>query len=140
MISTFKYPIPTEIAAHALVNKKQYQQDYQLSLEDSDAFWREKGQIVDWIKPYTKVKNTSFDPGHINIQWFEDGTLNLSANRLDRHLQLRGDQTAIIWEGDDPSQSYHITYRQLHHDVCLFANALKKLGIKKGMLLLFICR
>lgn len=132
MISTFKYPIPTEIAARTLINKKQYLQDYQLSLEDPDAFWREKGQIVDWIKPYTKVKNTSFDPGHINIQWFEDGTLNLSTNCLDRHLQLRGDQTAIIWEGDDPSQFYHITYRQLHHDVCLFANALKKLGIKKG--------
>ena len=132
MISTFKYPIPTEIAKHTQINKKQYQHDYQLSLEDPDTFWREKGQIVDWIKPYTKVKNTSFDPGHISIQWFEDGTLNLSTNCLDRHLQSRGDQTAIIWEGDDPSQSYHITYRQLYHDVCLFANALKKLGIKKG--------
>ncbi|MFV9997529.1 MAG: acetate--CoA ligase [Arsenophonus endosymbiont of Dermacentor nuttalli] len=132
MISTFKYPIPTEIAKHTQINKKQYQHDYQLSLEDPDTFWREKGQIVDWIKPYTKVKNTSFDPGHISIQWFEDGTLNLSTNCLDRHLQSRGDQTAIIWEGDDPSQSYHITYRQLYHDVCLFANALKKLDIKKG--------
>ncbi|MGV7962260.1 acetate--CoA ligase [Photorhabdus tasmaniensis] len=132
MTQIMKHPIPAVIAEHALMNKQQYQQDYQLSLQDPERFWGEKGNIVDWIKPYTKVKNTSFDPGHVNIRWFEDGTLNLSANCLDRHLKERGDQTAIIWEGDDPAESKTVTYRELHHDVCQFANALKNLGIKKG--------
>ncbi len=132
MTKIMKHPIPASIAEHALMNKQQYQQDYQLSLQDPERFWGEKGKIIDWIKPYTKVKNTSFDPGHINIRWFEDGTLNLSANCLDRHLKERGDQTAIIWEGDDPTESKAITYRELHHDVCQFANVLKNLGIKKG--------
>ncbi|MBB1241672.1 acetyl-coenzyme A synthetase, partial [Klebsiella pneumoniae] len=99
---------------------------------DPEAFWGEHGKILDWIKPYTKVKNTSFDPGHVSIRWFEDGTLNLAANCLDRHLAERGDQTAIIWEGDDPTQSKKVTYKQLHHDVCQFANVLKQLGVKKG--------
>ncbi|MBS9439486.1 acetate--CoA ligase [Photorhabdus noenieputensis] len=132
MTKIMKHPIPAYIAEHALMNKQQYQQDYQLSLQDPERFWGEKGKIIDWIKPYTKVKNTSFDPGHINIRWFEDGTLNLSANCLDRHLKERGDQTAIIWEGDDPTESKTITYRELHHDVCQFANILKNLDIKKG--------
>ncbi|ETS31748.1 acetate--CoA ligase [Photorhabdus temperata] len=132
MTQIMKHSIPAVIAEHALMNKQQYQQDYQLSLQDPERFWGEKGKIVDWIKPYTKVKNTSFDPGHVNIRWFEDGTLNLSANCLDRHLKERGDQTAIIWEGDDPTESKTVTYRELHHDVCQFANALKNMGIKKG--------
>ncbi|TDB44221.1 acetate--CoA ligase [Photorhabdus luminescens] len=132
MTKIMKHPIPATIAEHALMNKQQYQQNYQLSLQDPERFWGEKGKIVDWIQPYTKVKNTSFDPGHISIRWFEDGTLNLSANCLDRHLKERGDQTAIIWEGDDPTESKAITYRELHHDVCQFANVLKNLGIKKG--------
>ncbi|WP_054306247.1 acetate--CoA ligase, partial [Serratia rubidaea] len=110
----------------------QYQQYYQQSVQDPAAFWGEHGKIVDWIKPYTQVKNTSFAPGNISIRWFEDGTLNLAANCLDRHLATRGDQTAIIWEGDDPDQSKHVTYKQLHHDVCQFANVLKGLGVKKG--------
>ncbi|WP_434526335.1 acetate--CoA ligase [Photorhabdus asymbiotica] len=132
MTQIMKYPIPAIIAEHTLMNKQQYQQNYQLSLQDPEKFWGDKGKIVDWIKPYTKVKNTSFDPGHINIRWFEDGTLNLSANCLDRHLKERSDQTAIIWEGDDPTESKTVTYRELHHDVCQFANVLKNLGIKKG--------
>ncbi|NRN30299.1 acetate--CoA ligase [Photorhabdus heterorhabditis] len=132
MTQIMKYPIPATIAEHTLMNKQQYQQNYQLSLQDPERFWGENGKIVDWIKPYTKVKNTSFDPGHINIRWFEDGTLNLSANCLDRHLKERGDQTAIIWEGDDPTESKTVTYRELHHDVCQFSNALKNIGIKKG--------
>ncbi|MHA7844926.1 acetate--CoA ligase [Serratia sp. D1N4] len=127
-----KHAIPSAIAERALINPEQYQQYYQQSVQDPEAFWGEHGKIVDWIKPYTKVKNTSFDPGHISIRWFEDGTLNLSANCLDRHLAYRGDQTAIIWEGDDPTQSKKVTYKQLHHDVCQFANVLKKLGVKKG--------
>ncbi|VTP66923.1 Acetyl-coenzyme A synthetase [Serratia rubidaea] len=120
------------ISERAPISPAQYQQYYQQSVQDPAAFWGEHGKIVDWIKPYTQVKNTSFAPGNISIRWFEDGTLNLAANCLDRHLATRGDQTAIIWEGDDPDQSKHVTYKQLHHDVCQFANVLKGLGVKKG--------
>lgn len=127
-----QHHIPASIAEHALINKEQYQKDYELSIKNSEAFWADKGKIVDWIKPYTVVKNTSFDPGHVRIRWFEDGQLNISQNCLDRHLKTRGDQTAIIWEGDSPNESKKITYRQLHQDVCQFANVLKNLGIKKG--------
>lgn len=132
MSQVHKHAIPSAIAEHALINPEQYQQYYQQSVQDPEAFWGEQGKILDWIKPYSRVKNTSFDPGHISIRWFEDGTLNLAANCLDRHLAERGDQTAIIWEGDDPTQSKQVTYKQLHHDVCQFANVLKKLGVKKG--------
>ncbi|MGL4485727.1 MAG: acetate--CoA ligase [Yersinia sp. (in: enterobacteria)] len=132
MSKIYKYPIPAAIAEHALINPEQYQQYYQESVQNSDKFWGEQGKILDWIKPYKMVKNTSFAPGHISIRWFEDGTLNLAANCLDRHLAERGDQTAIIWEGDNPNESKTVTYKQLHHDVCQFANVLKKLGIKKG--------
>lgn len=132
MTQITKHPVPAEIAENALINEQQYNTEYQLSIQNPDQFWGEKGKIVDWIKPYTRVKNTSFDPGHISIRWFEDGTLNLSANCLDRHLAEKGDQTAIIWEGDDPSQSKNVTYRELHHDVSQFANVLKQQGIRKG--------
>lgn len=132
MTKIMKYPVPEEIEKNALINHQQYLAEYQRSVQDPEGFWREKGQVVDWIKPYTRVKNTSFDPGHVSIKWFEDGTLNLSANCLDRHLAERGDKTAIIWEGDNPDESRHITYRELHHDVCQFANVLKQNGISKG--------
>lgn len=132
MSQLHKHAIPSAIAERTLINPVQYQQYYQQSVQDPEAFWGKHGKIVDWIKPFTKVKNTSFDPGHISIRWFEDGTLNLAANCLDRHLATRGDQTALIWEGDDPTQSKNVTYKQLHHDVCQFANVLKKLGVKKG--------
>ncbi len=95
-------------------------------------FGARSGQRIDWIKPYTKVKNTSFGPGDVSIKWYEDGTLNVSANCIDRHLATRGDQVAIIWEGDDPSKDEQITYRQLHERVCRFANVLKAHGVKKG--------
>ncbi|EJD6393412.1 acetate--CoA ligase [Proteus mirabilis] len=127
-----QHHIPANIAEHALINKEQYQKDYALSIENPEAFWADKGKIVDWITPYTIVKNTSFDPGHVRIRWFEDGQLNISQNCLDRHLEKRADQVAIIWESDSPNESKSITYRQLHQDVCQFANVLKKLGIKKG--------
>ncbi|EOI2318338.1 MULTISPECIES: acetate--CoA ligase [Proteus] len=127
-----QHHIPANIAEHALINKEQYQKDYALSIENPEAFWADKGKIVDWITPYTIVKNTSFDPGHVRIRWFEDGQLNISQNCLDRHLEKRADQVAIIWEGDSPNESKSITYRQIHQDVCQFANVLKKLGIKKG--------
>ncbi|WP_413495628.1 acetate--CoA ligase [Morganella psychrotolerans] len=132
MTKIMKYPVPEEIEKNALINHQQYLEEYQRSVQDPDGFWREKGQVVDWIKPYTRVKNTSFDPGHVSIKWFEDGTLNLSVNCLDRHLAERGDKTAIIWEGDNPDESRYITYRELHHDVCQFANVLKQNGISKG--------
>lgn len=132
MSQIHKHPIPANIAERCLMNPQQYQENYQQSVTNPDAFWGEQGKILDWIKPYSQVKNTSFAPGNVSIKWYEDGTLNLAANCLDRHLHERGDQTAIIWEGDDASQSKNITYRQLHRDVCRFANVLLSLGIKKG--------
>ena len=132
MSQSHTYPVPAHIAESTLVNAQQYQSMYQQSVQDPDAFWGEQGKILDWIKPYRTVKNTSFAPGNVSIRWYEDGTLNLAANCLDRHLQTRGDHPAIIWEGDDPNESKTLTYRQLHHDVCQFANVLLGLGIKKG--------
>ncbi len=111
-----------------------YAAQYAQSVSDPEGFWSEQAQRISWIKPFTKVKNTSFEPGNIDIRWFEDGTLNVSANCIDRHLETRGDQTAIIWEPDDPSkdETLHITYRELHASVCKMANVLKGLGVKKG--------
>ena len=127
-----KHPIPAAIAENALITAEQYKKMYQESVQDPDAFWREQGKIVDWIKPYQRVKNTSFDPGHVRIRWFEDGTLNVAANCLDRHLDTLGDQTAIIWESDDAGESKKVTYRELYLAVCRFANVLKSKGIRKG--------
>ncbi|BCQ36873.1 MULTISPECIES: acetate--CoA ligase [Erwinia] len=132
MSQSHTYPVPANIAENTQINAQQYASMYQQSVQDPDAFWGEQGKILDWIKPYTLVKNTSFAPGNVSIRWFEDGTLNLAANCLDRHLQTRGDHPAIIWEGDDSSESKTITYRELHQDVCRFANTLKALGINKG--------
>ncbi|PIJ50375.1 acetate--CoA ligase [Erwinia sp. OLTSP20] len=126
------YPVPPAIAADTLINAQQYQSWYQQSVQDPETFWGEQGKILDWIKPYTRVKNTSFAPGNINIRWYEDGTLNLAANCLDRHLAKRGDHPALIWEGDDARESRTLTYRQLHQQVCRFANVLSAQGIKKG--------
>ncbi|OLQ69854.1 acetate--CoA ligase [Photobacterium proteolyticum] len=126
------YPVHKDIAANAHVTDEQYREMYQQSVINPAGFWREHGQIVDWIKPFTQVKNTSFDTGHVSVKWFEDGTLNVSANCLDRHLATRGDQTAIIWEGDDPSDDATLTYNELYEEVCKFANALKSQGVRKG--------
>ncbi|ENM5854808.1 acetate--CoA ligase [Vibrio mimicus] len=126
------YPVKQNIKAHTHADNDTYQAMYQQSITDPEGFWGEQGKIVDWIKPFTKVKNTSFDPGHIDIRWFEDGTLNISANCIDRHLATRGDQVAIIWEGDDPTQDKTLTYKQLHQEVCRFSNALKEQGVRKG--------
>jgi acetyl-CoA synthetase len=125
------YPVPAEWAEHALVDKAKYQAMYARSVTDPDGFWGEHGKRLDWIKPYTKVKNTSFHPP-VSIKWYEDGSLNVSANCIDRHLATRGDQVAIIWEGDDPNVSRKVTYRQLHAEVCRFANVLKAMGARKG--------
>jgi len=126
------YPVTPEVAQHALINQDQYQAMYKQSIEDPDQFWAEHGKRVDWIKPFTKVKNTTYDYNSLSIKWFEDGELNASANCLDRHLESRGDQTAIIFEGDDPSDSRNVSYRELHEQVCKFANVLKSQGVKKG--------
>ncbi|RYH11511.1 acetate--CoA ligase [Tropicimonas sp. IMCC6043] len=125
--------IPAEFAKNAHIDEKKYEEMYAASITDPEAFWGEHGKRLDWIKPYTKVKNTSFEPGNIDIKWFEDGTLNVAANCIDRHLAKRGNQTAIIFEPDDihePAQ--YITYRQLHNQVCKLANVLEDLGIRKG--------
>ena len=127
------YPVSPEWASRAWIDDKAYRSLYERSIKDPVEFWGEMGRRIDWIKPYTQVKNTSFGPSpDVSIKWFEDGTLNVSANCLDRHLKTRGDQIAIIWEGDDPTQDEKITYKQLHARVCKFANVLKALGVEKG--------
>ncbi len=126
------YPVAPEWSARAHADAKTYEAMYRRSVDDPESFWGEHGRRLDWIKPYTKVKNTTFGPGDVSIKWFEDGTLNVAANCIDRHLATRAYQVAIIWEGDDPTQSETITYRQLHERVCKFANVLKANGVKKG--------
>ncbi|MFK7791751.1 MAG: acetate--CoA ligase, partial [Devosiaceae bacterium] len=126
------YPVPDAIASSALIDNAKYLEMYEQSVNDPDAFWGEHGKRLDWIKPYTKVKNTSFDPHNVDIRWFEDGTLNVAANCVDRHIATRGDQVAIIWEGDDPGEHLEITYRELGVHVNKMAGVLKAAGVKKG--------
>ncbi len=126
------HPVPAEFAKTALIDKKKYQEMYKRSIADPDGFWADEGKRVDWIKPFTKVKDVSFDLPNVSIKWYHDGTLNASANCIDRHLATRGDQVAIIWEGDDPKDDDKITYKQLHEHVCRLANAMKARGVKKG--------
>lgn len=126
------HPVPAEWASRAYVDAAGYADKYRRSIEEPEAFWREETARLDWIKPWTKLSECSFDEADFGIEWFSDGTLNVSANCLDRHLAERGDTVAIIWEGDDPSQQRKITYRELHEDVCRFANVLKRLGTKRG--------
>ena len=126
------YAVPPEWSARAYADDAKYKAMYKHSIDDPAGFWGEHGKRLDWIKPYTKVKNTTYGPPDVSIKWYEDGTLNVSANCIDRHLAKRGDQVAIIWEGDDPTQDEKITYRQLHERVCKFANVLKANGVKKG--------
>ena len=126
------YNVPAEWQSRAWIDDQKYQAMYKRSVEDPAGFWGEHGKRLDWIKPYTKVKNTSFEPANLSIKWYEDGTLNVAANCIDRHLAHRADKVAIIWEGDDPTQSETITYRQLHERVSKFANVLKAHDVKKG--------
>ncbi len=124
---------PEAIVANTHVTASDYAARYAASVADPEAFWGAEGKRLDWITPYTRVKNTSFAYDAVSIKWFEDGTLNVSANCIDRHLETRGDQTAIIWEPDSPDQAAgHITYRDLHREVSIFANVLKDLGIGRG--------
>jgi len=125
------FPVKPEIAAKAHITAARYQDMFERAARDPDGFWAEQSRRIAWMKAPTKIKNTSF-AGNVSIKWFEDGTLNASASCLDRHLATRGDQTAIIWESDDPSVSKHVTYRELHEQVCRLANAMKGLGVKKG--------
>jgi acetyl-CoA synthetase len=121
------------MAANAHVDAAKYDEMYAASVNNPDAFWAEHGKRLDWIKPFTKVKNVSFEPGNIDIKWFEDGTLNIAANCVDRHLATRGSQTAIIFEPDDPNEpAQHITYTELHGHVGKMANVLKNMGVSKG--------
>lgn len=126
------FPPADEFVNSAHISKAKYDEMYASSVADPDKFWGEVGKRLDWIEPFTIVKNTSFAYDNVSIKWFEDGVLNVCANCVDRHLETRGDQTAIIWEGDDPTVSEHITYNQLHEHVSRLANGYKSLGVGKG--------
>jgi len=130
-VSDQTYPIRPEIAAHAHVTGAQHRAMTEAAIADPEAFWAEQAQRVSWMRIPTRAKSTSFE-GDVSIRWYEDGTLNASATCLDRHLAERGDQVAIIWEGDDPNQQRKVTYRELHEEVCRLANALRTLGVKRG--------
>ncbi|KPH80048.1 acetate--CoA ligase [Bosea vaviloviae] len=126
------YDVPAAWAKKAWANDAKYKKMYAASIKDPDKFWGEQGKRIDWFKPYSKVRNASYKPGKVAIKWFEDGTTNVAYNCVDRHLATRAKQTAIIWEGDDPSESKKISYGQLYTEVCKFANVLKAKGVKKG--------
>ena len=125
-------PVPGDWKKRGYVGAPDYAARYAQSLKDPDGFWRKEAGRLDWIRPFTKVSDVSWDPANLHVRWFEDGLLNVSANCIDRHLARRGNQAAIIWEGDDPKDSKRISYRQLHDEVCRFANVLKARGVKKG--------
>ena len=126
------YPVAADFAVTARIDADTYRRLYAESVGDPEAFWRRVGKRLDWIKPYSRIKDVSFDANDLHIRWFHDGELNVSANCLDRHLGKHGDKTAIIWEGDDPNDSRRISYRELHADVCRCANLLTNLGVRKG--------
>src|SRR6185312_9722135 len=131
MSDEYVHPVQPEWKKNALIDKATYDKWYAASVKDPDGFWGEHGKRIDWFRPYTKVRNASFE-GNVSIKWFEDGLTNVSYNCIDRHLEKRGDQIAIIWEGDDPSDEKKVTYKELHEQVCRFANVLKKHGVRKG--------
>ncbi|HIF59405.1 MAG TPA: acetate--CoA ligase [Rhodospirillales bacterium] len=125
------FPVPDQVAAKAFVDNDKYIEMYKASVDDPENFWKEQGKRIDWIKPYSKIKDVDFTK-NVKIRWYYDGTLNASYNCLDRHLKTRSNQTAIIWEGDDPSVSKTLTYAELYKEVCQLSNAMKDQGIKKG--------
>ena len=126
------YPVPAEFAAKANLTPEKYREMYARSIDDPDGFWAEHGKRIQWMKPFTEVKDVSWDKDDLHVKWFADGTLNVTESCLDRHLETRGDKPAIIWEGDEAEDSHTLTYRQLHRAVCRFANILKEMGVKKG--------
>ena len=127
-----KHPVTDEVRQRAWVDAERYAAMYRESIDNNEAFWAEQAKRIDWMKPFSRVKDVSFAKDDLHIRWFEDGTLNVCHNCVDRHLPDKADQTAIIWEGDDPSRDLEISYAELHGRVCRFANALKSLGAKKG--------
>jgi acetyl-CoA synthetase len=131
-MDTQTYPVPDAWAKRAFANHDEYERLYRASVENPDAFWGDAGKRLDWFTPYTQVSDCNFDTDNLHVRWYADGTLNVSYNCIDRHLKKRGDQTAILWEGDDPEVSKAITYKELHAEVCRFANVLKSRGVKKG--------
>jgi acetyl-CoA synthetase len=126
------FPVPESFATGAHADNDTYLEMYKRSVADPEAFWADQGKRIDWFTPYTKIKDVSYEADDLHIKWYYDGTLNASYNCLDRHLETRGNQTAIIWEGDDPAEDAKFTYRELHELVCKFANGLKSIGAKKG--------
>ncbi|MEL8056493.1 MAG: acetate--CoA ligase [Pseudomonadota bacterium] len=126
------YEVPSAFALRANLSPEKYKSMYAASIADPEAFWGEHGQRLDWMTPYTKVKDVSWDKENLSVEWYSDGVLNVSANCIDRHLETRGDKVALIWEGDDPSVDAKVTYRELHGHVCRFANVLKEMGVQKG--------
>jgi acetyl-CoA synthetase len=130
--ATHLYPVPAAFAAKARIDARRYAADYARSVSDPEGFWGDVGRRLDWIRPYTRVKDVSYRLEDFHIRWYQDGTLNVAQNCLDRHLTERGDRVAIIWEGDRPGESRKITYRELHADVCRFGNVLRELGVRKG--------
>jgi len=127
------YDVPTDFARHAHIDDAKYRVLYQRSVNDPDGFWAEQAQqFVSWFKPWTQVSDCSYDAKNLHIKWFIGAKLNVAYNCLDRHLEKRGDQIAILWEGDDPAQDRKITYKELHAEVCKLANVLKSRGVSKG--------
>jgi len=126
------FKVPKRWSKRAYVDKKQYEKKYKLSIKDNDGFWRKEGKRIDWIKPYSKIKDVKYSKTDVKIKWFYDGTLNASSNCIDRHLGDKKNKTAIIWVGDNPEDSKQISYKELHRNVCKAANALKDIGVKKG--------
>ena len=126
------FPPSDKFKANAIIDKQKYDEMYSESINNPDAFWSKHGLRIDWFKPFTKIKDVSYEHPSVSIKWFEDGELNVSANCIDRHLEKRGNQTAIVWEGDNPAESKHVTYNELHHQVCKLANVYKNLGVSKG--------
>ena len=127
------YPPSEDIIKNAHIDAAKYDEMYAQSIQNPEKFWAEQAERITWIKPFTKVKDVSYDFGNVNIKWFEDGQLNVAANCIDRHLATRGDQTAIIWEPDDPNEdAKHISYKELHLKTCRMANILESMGVGKG--------
>ncbi len=126
------YKVPADFAAQARIRKDDYERMYRESVQDPEGFWGRMGKRIEWTRPYSQVRDVSFDAKDFHVKWFHDGQLNVSYNCLDRHLATRGDKTAILWEGDNPSESLHLSYRELYYKVCKLANALKAIGVQKG--------
>ena len=126
------FKVPKKWSKNAYVNKSQYEKKYKLSIKDNEGFWKKEGKRINWIRPYTKIKDIKYSKTEVKTKWYYDGTLNASANCIDRHLKDKKNKTAIIWVGDDPKDSKQISYKELHKNVCKTANGLKELGIKKG--------